>query len=110
MLDAGKLDQRITLQSRAAGTDGMGQASGAWQDVATVWAQVLPLRGREFFAAAAVQQEASIKVTLRYRPDVSPSMRVIWQGVAHDITSVVQLGGRKEWLELLMITGGRDGR
>ncbi len=109
-MDPGKLNQRVTLQRRAAGEDAMGQANGAWEDVAPLWAQVLPLRGREYFAAAAVQQETSVKVTIRYRPDVTPSMRLVWQGVPYDITSVVQLGGRKFWLELLMISGGRDGR
>jgi SPP1 family predicted phage head-tail adaptor len=109
-MDPGKLNQRVTLQRRAAGADAMGQASGAWEDVATLWAQVLPLRGREFFAAAQVQQELSIKVTIRYRADVAPSMRLVWQGQPHDITGVVQIGGKKDWLEVMALGGVKDGR
>lgn len=109
-MDPGKLNQRVTLQQRAAGEDAMGQANGAWQDVATVWAQVMPLRGREFFAAAQTQQELSIKVTMRYRAGVTPSMALLWQGQRYDITGVIQLGGRREWLEVMALTGGRDGR
>lgn len=109
-MDPGELNQRVTLQRRAVGTDAMGQASGAWTDVATVWARVLPLRGREFFAAAQVQQELSIKVTMRYRADVEPTMRLMWQGKPHDITGVIQLGGKKVWIEVMALGGVKDGR
>jgi SPP1 family predicted phage head-tail adaptor len=109
-MDPGKLKERVTLQRRAVGTDAMGQASGAWTDVATVWALVLPLRGREFFAAAQVQQELSIKVTMRYRADVEPTMRLMWQGKPHDITGVVQLAGQRDWLEVMALGGVKDGR
>ena len=109
-MNPGKLNDRVTLQRRAAGSDAMGQASGAWTEVATVWALVLPLRGREFFAAAQVQQEQSIKVTMRYRADVEPTMRLMWQGKPHDITGVIQLAGEKAWLEVMALGGVKDGR
>ena len=42
----GQLDQRLTLQSRSAGVDVLGQASGAWVTVATVWGRARPVRSR----------------------------------------------------------------
>lgn len=101
---AGELDQRITLQNRSVTQDTFGQDITVWVDVLTVWAQVQALRGREFFAAAQVQQEKTLKVRIRYRSDVSPTWRFIWQGRVHDITSVIPVG-RKEMLELMCHEG-----
>lgn len=109
-IDPGQLNQRVTLQQRAAGVDSNGQASGAWFDVATLWAQALPLRGREFFAAAQVQQEHSVKFTMRWRADVVPTARLVWQGQPYDITGVTQLGGRRVWIEVIALQGVKDGR
>lgn len=108
-MDAGQLDQRVTLQSRSVATDANGQDTITWVDVATVWAQCQALRGREFFAAAQVQQEQTVKVRIRYRADVVQTMRLVWQGRAHDITGVVPVG-RKEMLEIMCLQGVKDGR
>lgn len=107
---AGQLDQRITLQQRAAGQDSRGQESTTWSDVATVWASAQPLRGREFFAAAQVQAEATVRFRIRYRDGVVPTMRVLWRSQPYDINSVIDVDGGKHTLELMCLEGGRDGR
>lgn len=109
MLKAGSLDQRVTLQSRSVVTDAYGQDAITWVDIATVWAQCQALRGREFFAAAQVQQEQSVKVRIRYRADVDQKTRLVWKGVNHDITGVIPVG-RKDFLEILCMAGVKDGR
>ena len=109
MLNAGALDQRVTLQSRSVVTDAYGQDTITWVDIATVWAQCQALRGREFFAAAQVQQEQSVKVRIRYRSDVDQKCRLVWNGVNHDITGVIPVG-RKDFLEILCMAGVKDGR
>ena len=108
-MNIGDLDQRVTLQARSVVTDGFGQDTITWVDIAIVWAQCQAVRGREFFAAAQVQQEQTIKVRIRYRADVSTLTRLVWQGRAHDITGVVPVG-RKEMLELMCLQGVKDGR
>lgn len=108
-MKAGDLDQRVTLQSRSVVTDAYGQDTISWVDIATVWAQCHALRGREFFAAAQVQQEQSVKVRIRYRADVDQKCRLVWKGVNHDITGVIPVG-RKDMLEILCMAGVKDGR
>ena len=109
MLGAGKLDQRVTLQRRVFTQDAAGQEVIVWTDVATRWAQVQALRGREFFAAAQVQQEQSVKVRLRYLAGIDSTMRLVWQGRNHDITGVIPVG-RNEMLEIMCLQGVKDGR
>ena len=113
-LTPGRFDQRITLQERIASTDDYGNDNPTWQDLATnptVWARVEPLRGREFFQAGQMQASADVRITLRFRADVTETLRVLWRGVPHEITAPpIDVGGRQIDLELMCATGIRDGR
>jgi SPP1 family predicted phage head-tail adaptor len=104
----GRMSERVILQSPGSTRDSFGQVQTSWTPVVTVWASVQALRGREFFAAAQVQQEQSLKVRIRQRTDVLPSWRLVWQGRNHDITAVIPIG--KEWTELMVSQGVKDGR
>lgn len=110
-VDAGALDQRITLQAPSAAVDGLGQRAGAWTTVAEVWARAEPLRGRDFFAAAQMQAAADVKFTLRYRPDVLATWRVLWDGRPYEIVGQpINVRGQKVVLEIMATQGVRDGR
>lgn len=108
-LNSGDLRERVTLRTRAQGVDALGQESQAWTDVATVWAQVLPVRGREYFAAAQMQSPTDVRMVIRWRSDVNPQMQAVWNGQPHDIVSVIDPGARRQVLELMCISGIRDG-
>lgn len=66
MLSAGALDKRVTFRTRAAGEDTLGQRTGAWVDVATLWARVVPLRGREWLAAGQTHMEVTHRIVIRH--------------------------------------------
>ena len=109
-LSAGALDQIVTLQARTAGQDERGQARDTWVDVATVWARVAPRRGRDFFAAGQEQATFDCTVLLRYRADVTASMRVLWNGQPLELVGEpVNVGGAGVYLELLCVHGPRAG-
>ena len=110
-ISAGQLDQRLTLQQRAAGVDVLGNAAGAWQDLATVHGRARPLRSRELFAAGQVQNVSDVEFTIRWRAGVTSAMRVLWRGKAHDITGEpIDIDGQRTWLQLLASTNIRDAR
>ena len=108
-LGAGKFDQRITLERRVMVEDAAGQEVISWTPVASMWAQVQALRGREFFAAAQVQQEQTLKVRIRYLAGLDVTMRLIWQDRPHDITGIIPVG-RNEIIEIMCLQGVKDGR
>ena len=110
MINAGRLTERVTLQARQGTQNALGEAVGAWVDIATVWAEVAPLRGREYFASGQMQSTVEVKVTIRNRPDVVPTMRVVHRGVPHEIVSVIDPKSEGEGLELMCTAGIRDGR
>jgi len=106
-----RLNHRVTLQRRSATPGALGQASTTWTDVATVWAAVEPLRGRDWFAAGQRQASADVRITVRHRADVTADMRVLWRGVPHDLSAPpIDVRGEGRYLELMCITGVRDGR
>lgn len=100
----GDLDTRVTIQQKIVTTDPEGLVTETWNDIATVWANLRGLRGREFFQAAAVNAENTVMVTIRYRPGITTGMRLKYtalDGIEHvlDIYHVNPVG-RRRWLEL----------
>lgn len=110
MLAAGKLTERVTIQRKSAARNAIGEEVVTWADIATVWAQVEPLRGREFFAGAQMQAAVDVRIRIRYGVSVQAEDRAVWRGQAHDIVSVIEPGARQAELELMCISGVRDGR
>lgn len=104
------LDQRITLQRQLPGQDGLGEVNGAWVDVQDVFAQAQPLRGRELFNAAQMQASVDVRFVVRWRDDIDATWRVLWRGVAHEITAPpIDVDGQQQWLELMCTAGIRNG-
>ena len=97
----GRLRHRIILQTSTLTQDSLGVASEAWEDTATVYAQIEALSGREFFEAARVNAEVTHRVRIRYRPGIVPAMRVLAGDRTLDIRSVLDVDGRKRELTLM---------
>lgn len=104
MIDPGELNQRITFQARAAGQDAMGQANGAWANVATdpeVWAKSANFSSRDLAAVGAHAPGLDAKFIIRWRADVLPTWRVLWLGKAFRIIGEpAALSGGTQWLEI----------
>ncbi len=101
MLAAGRLNQRVTLQAKTVTRDAMGAQVVTWQTVATVWAAVEPIRGREFVALRSAQSELTAKITIRHRAGVVPEMRVEHGTSVYEIREVIDPKARGESLELM---------
>lgn len=81
MMEAGKLRHRIALQAVTVTKDSGGILLETWATVigsSSVPASLEPLKGREYYQAAAVAAENTIPVTIRYRPGVTAAMRVLF--------------------------------
>lgn len=96
----GTLDQRITIQREARTADDYGGAALAWVNVATVWANVRPLSGRERADFGEVEAPANYRFTIRRRGDVTAAMRITWAGAAYNIRFVSDPGARSLYMAL----------
>ena len=79
---AGMLRHRVTIQRQEIvfGKFGAPLHDKVWENVATVWASLEAMSGREFFASQQVQSEVTHKVTIRFRPGVAADMRIVHGG------------------------------
>jgi len=108
---AGKLRHRVKLQAFTTTVDpDTGYRDKAWVDVAPLWAEVAPLSGREFIAAAATQSAVTARITIRHRAGVTNNHRIMHGGVIYNIEAVLpDANSGKEHLSLMCSTGVNDG-
>ncbi len=89
-MNAGKLRDRVVLQSREAGTDAWGQPLEGWADVALLWAHVRFLSGVEAIKSGAETATATATASVRIRKrDVTTAHRLLIAGKPYDITAVL---------------------
>ena len=107
MFNAQELNKRIELQAYVETVDPLtGYETQAWQTYAEAFAKVEPLVGREYFQAKATQAENTVKFTLRWRPGVEPKHRILFDGKAYDIQSVINIKSRNRELLIMAKTPG----
>jgi SPP1 family predicted phage head-tail adaptor len=99
---AGELDRWVRLEKRQVQQETTyGDAQTVYTLIAEVWAKKREASTRDGFAAEQTFAEGLVEWTIRYRADVGPQDRVVWDGNAYDIFGVPQELGRREGLRLL---------
>ena len=100
-MKAGKLRHRVTIKQKSVSRDSYGAEDITWQVVATVWAAVEPLQGREFIDGKQLQAERTTRIRIRYRSGVAPEMRVVFGSHVYDVQSVIEPETRNRELVLM---------
>ena len=105
MIDPGKMRHRITFQRFSGALDDFGDPlqtdDDSWADVATTWAAIDPISGREFYAAEQSQSEVSHKIRCRYRTGLDTAMRITYGKRRFKIISLIDWEERHESLLLM---------
>ena len=94
---SGRLDRRLTLQRRTLTENDYGEPVETWTTLATVWAEKIPVRGAERYAAIQTVAEVDTRFKIRYRTDVSPLDRVVCAGTTYDVKGVLEIGRKIGW-------------
>lgn len=110
-----RLRHRLTLQQEIQMPDEAGGYTRGWQDVADLWAEIIPFSAgagnvagganRERLVAGQLQAEVTYRVVLRYRAGVDAGMRLKFDNRYFNIRSVVNPLERNEMLELMVQEG-----
>lgn len=99
---AGRLRHRITLEAPEMTIGAGGEYSQSWEEVATVWAAILPsASGGEDVFGEQLESSVSHRITLRYREGITASMRVVFGERLFNIRKVICPEERRETLILL---------
>jgi len=98
-----RMKHRVTI-CRLPGpddTDEYGQPLDDPIPVATVWAAIEPLRGREYFAAMSEHADVTTRIRIRYREDVDRTMIVEYDGTTFEILHIIHPEFNRRELQLM---------
>ncbi len=99
-MSAGMLRHRVTLLELVETTNAYGEPVKSYADWQTVWGLVEDARGSERYLAKQAQSEVDVRVLIRYRGGVSPTMRVRHGARTLQIDFVRRPDDRRRYLEL----------
>ncbi len=110
----GVLDKRITIQQASITRDAIGGPVVTWMDVATVWAHVHPLAGRELINAQSVYAEVTHYMIIRWQsvfdnPVTVAAMRVSYAGRHFNIGAAINIEEGRRFIVLSVAEGLVDG-
>ncbi|WP_434619201.1 phage head closure protein [Azospirillum sp. B2RO_4] len=97
---AGDLDQRIQIEAKTRVPDEGGGSVEAWALVATVWAKVWPVSGRERAEARQVESATMMRFKVRHRDGLDAGMRIVWRGRTHNIRFIADAGRREAFMTI----------
>lgn len=120
-MQSGKYRHQVMLLRRVDSQQPGGQVSHTYEHIATVWARISPLSGRELIAAQQVQAEVTNRINIRWRDDidinatsrvqhiVKRSVSPAWFDV-YDVTSALpdEKTGRRE-LSMMCVRRDAEG-
>lgn len=99
-MSIGEMRYRITFQKVTPVVNENGFESEISVEYKTVWAAVSNLQGREYFAAAQVNAENTVKFTIRYLTGLDQTMRILFQDKAYNITAIDNLIYQNKYIEI----------
>lgn len=100
-MNPGLFRHRITFQSFNETTNENGFPVQDWTDVKTVWAMIKTLQGREYYEAAATQNENTVRFVIRYTTGINPDMRIKYKERTFEILSIINDDELKKTLTII---------
>lgn len=105
----GAFKNRITIQYLESTINERGFEGEEWKEYKTVWASVTNLHGREYFAAATVQAENTVKFTIRYISGIDTTMKIMFEDKLYNITSIDNIKYENKYIEIKAMEADKTG-
>lgn len=77
MMQAGKLDTRLSVQAISTTQDAVGQPINTWTEFARIWADVRYSTGLQATKADADTSKAKCSIRIRHRTDITEAHRLV---------------------------------
>lgn len=98
-MHAGKLDRIIHIERNAETVMPSGGVVAAWTNIATVRAEIVKQTASEFLTGFGAAESGTVIFRVRYLAGITTADRIMFDGVAHDIKEIAEIG-RRRGLEL----------
>ena len=100
-MKAGPLRYKVVVQRKSVSKDSLGAETITWTTYATVWAQVQPLRGREYIDLRAAQAEITTRIRMRYLSGLDTTMQIVFGSQTFAIVEIIDENSRNRMLEVM---------
>ena len=105
-----RLRHRIVIARQLLLDDGEATDDTVWLPIVdSEPAEVVPLSGREYVAAAATQAQVDTRITIRRRADLKPHDRVEHEGNFYDIRAILPDSSLRRHMTLMCQSGVNGG-
>lgn len=101
MLRAGRLRQRVTIQTRTLTKNAYHEQIETWTDGACIPADVVPYRGEEQVQGDRLETQQRYRVTVRYNSAITNKIRLKWGTSYLDVHQVVNRDERGRAMDLI---------
>lgn len=100
--EIGELDRRITFIAVDEEVENeIGEIELGDREIATVWAKVLEVKGKEKYKADKIDAYRDYEIICRYRPDINQTMEIEYKERRLEIISPPVELGRRRYLEII---------
>lgn len=100
MRNVGRM-RKVSIERLTETRGEYGEATRSWSPHKTMYAEVKPISGREYFAADKETTMRTILFYMHYTKDISVKDRIAYESEHYDITYIREIGLR----EALEVTG-----
>ena len=97
----GRMRYRIDIEEFSISKNTNGFPIKKWNNICTVWADIVPVSGKELLNSGQIISEVTDKIYIRYRTGINTDMRVRHEDKYYNITSV--LGDKRSGMLTLMV-------
>jgi SPP1 family predicted phage head-tail adaptor len=108
-MQAGDLRDRITIRRRSETKNARGGLDLAWGDVASLWAKVTSINGREEVIGGVLQGNSYFEIAVRYRTDLEVADQILWRERELNIHSAEDRSGTRQWTIIMASTEAPQG-
>lgn len=100
MVMIGELKHRVAFEKLVTAVNENGFEIEEWKEYKVVWAKVSNLSGREYFQAATINKEKTVKFLVRFIDGISEDMRIRFNEKQYDIVAIDNIKYENKYLEI----------
>jgi SPP1 family predicted phage head-tail adaptor len=92
---AGKLDRIINIERKSETVSDSGSVVAAWTEIAKTRAEIVNASADEFLTGFGEAERGTTIFRIRYRAGITTADRIKFDGTAHDIKEIIEIGRRR---------------
>ena len=96
----GEFKHRIIIVKPVIETNENGFEVETYETYKTLWAKAINLHGKEYFEAAAIQKEKTLKFTFRLLKDIDENMKIEFNNKLYDINFIDNILYENKYMEI----------